>query len=399
VTSVGEKFEEALKNKGKTPEQLVSDKAAADKAAADKAAAEKAAEKNKPTVVKDDSDDAIKKEIEVKTKGMDGAAKQAWADLRYAERDLRRQMKDMVPSTRLTELQKQLKDTQDALTAAKTAGPAEIQQLRDELAAAKKRDEDREQELTATKIERTEAFKKAVTQPREKIEAMAKSLAKKYEISERELLDALNDTSDAQTDRLTELTEKMNRFEVNKIDSAVGELASIREREADLRATSKDVLAKLEATRSTQTDAEKAQAKAAREAAHSKNWDALKEALPDVLTPAEGTDEAVQNWNKAQADAETFAKTADYSSYAPEIQSQLLQRAAVFPLIAGALQSAKDQLAAEKAAHEATKVELGKFLEKKPGAQAESPEDKQDPAKGEKDFVKRLSARFAAAGV
>ncbi len=403
VKSVGEKIEALLKGEtvlDKSPAKGTPKKTQSDKPAESDSQKPETA-KESSIIDKDDSDEAIKKEIETKTRGMDGAARKAWADLRYAERDLRRRMKDMVPSAKLTELQKSLAETQAALEAAKanSADPVELNKLREELAAAKKRDEERELELMATRVERSETFQKEVTRPREKIYQMAKSLAKKYELSERELIDALNDTSEAQTDRLTELTERMNRFEIAKIDAAVSDLIAINEKEAELRQKSKELLSSLEAAKTNQTAEEIAKIKAAREAAHAKNWQALKEALPEILTPVEGDDETVKNWNKAQQDAETFAKTADFNTYAPEIQSQLLQRAAVFPLMAGMLQSFKSQLESERAAHEATKIELSKFLEKRPGGASDHDDNVTTGDEGEVDFVKRVETAIRKAGL
>lgn len=345
----------------------------------------------------DDTDEGIKAEIETKTKGMDGAARQAWADLRYEQRENRRALKDMVPKTSVIDLEAQLVQVRQELATAKTASPqnvdaTELESLREQL---KQRDSD----LMVAKVEKTEAFANAVTKPLAKVDEKVQKLAKKYDLSAVELNAALTDTSDAQSDLIESAIEKMNTLDRQNFLSLVGDVNKANESATVLRSQAAEALKTLASKTATQTDQQVAEQKLAREAAHETNWKALVESMPDVLTPFEGDEPDVLVWNEGIKKADLDAKTADFGALKPEVQSQVLQRAAVFPLMAGTIQSLKEQLADSTAAHEATKIELGKFTEKKPGGESQREGGAAETTKtGPKDSVKNANDKFARAG-
>lgn len=370
--SLAEKIENALK--GKTvptaEEKAAEEKAAADKVAADKAEAEKAAKAGTKVEIKEQTDAEIEAEVAAKTKGMDGAHREAFKDKSYKVRELQRQLKAAVPKTEVDALQTKITEMQVQLDAAKTATPADPV----EVEALKKQVADYEQEFSVIKVEKTKPFQDAVTKPREAIEEQARKFAKKYELDADKIVAALKDTSDKQSDLLIDALEGMNEIDKRKMIVAADKMVEISEKETTLRANAKEALAKIGEKAAGQTEAEKAAAKQARETAHVSNWSALKEALPDVLKTFEGDDDATKTWNATVTGAETFSKDADFESMKPEVQSQVLQRAAVYPLIVGMMKSVEAQLAASKTAHEADLAELTKFRSKVPGGEG-TPKD------------------------
>jgi hypothetical protein len=358
-----------------------------------------------PPAPVDDSDATVAAEIAAKTKDMSAEAKSAFSKLQYEKRDLNRKLKDVEPrAAKATELETQLAANQkeiDSLRAQTAVDPEEVTRLKAELADAKSRDTEREQLLAAVKVESTDAFKNAITVPTQKIENQVKTLAKKYELSEAELMSALRDTTDQQSDKLLTASEKMNEIEKARFYQAAVDLQKFGEDAEVMRAQAKDALALISAKSTESATAKKQVDKTVFDAAHNTNWTKLKTLLPDILTPATSTDEVSVAWNKAQVDAEAFAKSTDFEALPIETRSEVLQRAAVFPLLAGALKSYEDQLAAEKAAHEVDLQKLEGFLKASPAPAPRSPAEPNAPTPADKetDFVKRVNARFAEAGL
>lgn len=351
--------------------------------------------KAEPAKEHDDSDDAIKAEIEVKTKDMTGAQKQAFADLRYEQRDMRRELKDLSPK-----VAKAAALELEIAALKKTPGSSvEVEELKAKLEKATARDAEREQELMAAKVERTDAYQNAVTKPMASIKSLVARLAKKYEgVSEQALTNALHDTSDKQSDLLIAAVDGMNDIEKQQVYQAALKVTDINEKAEVLHSQATEAMAKIDAKKTGETEAQKQAATKARNDAHAGNWKALQEAIPSILTPMEGDAADVVVWNEAQTNAEVFARDTDFAAQEPKVQSELMQRAAVYPLLIGAVESFETQLKEEKAAHVADLAELNKFRAKVPGAASDRSVEVEDPARGKKGFVERVSERFAAAG-
>lgn len=351
----------------------------------------------------DDSDDALKAEIETKTKQMDAAGRKAFADLRYELRELKRTQKDMVSASEIANYKTQLADLTTKLeqaSATKQADPAEVQSLKDRIAEMEQRDSAREEELTAVKVERTDAFQKAVTQPRAEIVAKLEKLAKKYERPVGEFLAALNDTSDSQSDLLIEAASGMNKIEEMEFFGMVTKMRDIAAKEETFRGQAKEALAKITAASTQQTEAQRTQQRQALDAAHTAVWSKLSDALPDVLKPLVGDDAETLAWNTAQTDALSFARSVDLAALTPDVASELIQRGSVHHLVVGAMQAYKAQLAEAETARDNALTELAKFQKSKPGAQGTPRDTTTAPATrgGKADFVKSVDEKLRAAG-
>jgi hypothetical protein len=358
-----------------------------------------------PLTPVDDSDAAIAAEIAAKTKDMPAEAKAAFSKLRYEMRDMGRKLKEVEPrASKSAALEAQIAENQkvlDELREKTAIDPVEVAKLKTDLADAKTRDAEREQLMAAIKVESTDAFKNAVIVPTEKIQTQVKMLAKKYELSEATLMAALSDTTDQQSDKLLAASEPMNDIEKSRFYQAAVDLQKIGEDAEVMRSQAKDALAIITAKTVEDTAAKQQVDKTIFEAAHNTNWSKLKTLLPEILTPATGTDEASATWNTAQKDAEVFAKSTDFGALSVETRSEVMQRAAVFPLLAGALQSFEKQLADMKTAHEADLVKLEGFLKTQPAPAPRTPLEPNapTPADKDKDFVSRVNKRFAEAGL
>jgi hypothetical protein len=400
VESIGERIEQAkadeaaAKAAGKTIEQYRADKAAAEQAKAEpetKPAAEK------PKTGDDLSDEAFKAQVESETKGMDPSKSKSWAELRYEQRALKRAQKDMVPKAEVAKYEAQLNELKQQIEAAKAntpADPTEVTELKAKLA-------EYEADLMVAKVERTDAYKNGVTAVRENVQKTVDKLAAKYEVKPSELMAALHATASEESDAaLVEIVEKMNRFDAGKVDNLLQEIAKANSTETVLRANAKEALAKIEAKQNGQTQEQVAAAKAAREAAHKKNWQAVAEGeLKSVLAPVENAPE----WTQAQQQAQEFASTVDFNALSPEDSAVAAQRLAVYPLVMGTLQLREQQLSETNTKLEEALQRLAKFEENKArGGSLVEGGPSTDPAKGKTDFVERINARIAeatAAGV
>jgi hypothetical protein len=416
VDAIGRKIEAIKRGEDPsvTPEQIAAkaaERAEAQRVLEAEAAAEAAAKKPTPTPEptptptptdtnlptppgpKDDSDAAIQAEVEVKMKGQPGEVKAAFAEARYAERALRRELNKAKPQLeKVTQLETELAEAKKNLESA-TNSP-EVQTLKERAEQLTKDVAERDARLAAYDVTTTPDFQREVTDRRSSVNSTLTALATKHEISPAELIAAVNDTSDAQSDKLATLTEGMNRFEIAKVDNAIGEILKANQNETTLKANAQEALKKIRERDAAVTQTNTQSKVAERKAAHTENWKTLATVIPEVLTPVEGTDEVSTNWNKAQVEAKLFAEITDFDSMDAVAQNDVIQRAAVFPLLAGALKSMQKQLDARVAAHEADLVELGKFRAAVPGPanprEPGSPAAKNEPT----DWAERVSKKL-----
>lgn len=391
VDRINKRFSEAVvdetaaKAEGKTIEQYRADK---DAAAAKTVVADtvvKPAVTPDPTKTETDLSDAdFKAHVESETKGMDPTKSQSWAQLRYSERALKRAQADMVPKAEIEALKVQL----EAAKTVVAADPAELTALKTKLA-------EYESELNVVKVEKTDAFKNGVTAVRENIQTAVAKMAKKYDLKPNELMAALNDTSDDQSDLVEKAISEMNTLDKSKFLGFISETSKANATEATLRGNAKEALDKINANATGKTQEQTVQAKAAREAATKKTWETVEAGeLKDIMKPIENAPE----WTKAQQDAKSFASTLDFNALAPEDQSVVAQRAAVYPLVMGVNQQLTTQLADLNAKYEVVLTRLAAFDENKGrGGSLTEKVGEGEAASKETDTVKRIGDRIEAA--
>jgi hypothetical protein len=369
-------------------------------AAAKKAEENKPAGENKPAPAAEDklTDDEFKAQVESETNGMDPNKSEAWAKLRYENRAMKRGQTDVVPKAEVTKFETEIATLKQQLEAAKQSPAADPT----EVTALKTRVQEMEAVLAVKAVEETKEFKNGVTSVREGISKTVEKLAAKYEQKAGDMIAALNDTSDNQSDLIEGVLEKMNTLDKTKFMRLLDDVTKANETETTLRANAKEALAKIEQKTTGQTAEQQQAAKAARDAANTKAWQTVKEGeLKSILTPVEGDSPEVVAWNQSVAAAETWANEIDLSSVAAEDAATIAQRAGAYPLVMGTLQLRETQLAETEAKLNDALGKLNKFQNNEgkggsnngdnPGDRGTKTDDK------ETDFVKRFNNRVAEA--
>lgn len=340
----------------------------------------------------DDSDDALKRELETSTQGLDPKAKAGFTKLRYENRDLSRKLKESEAAiAEAAELKKQLAELQaQAGKTAPAASSEELTKLKADLEAANARLNEKEQELLVGRLEATDEFKLAVTAPLNGVKSAVTKLAAKYKdkgLNEKALLEAVLDTgNENQGDTLAEMGAVMNQFDMSVLVRQVEAVRDIQGKEATLRANSAAALERINSRTQQETVAQREARVAAFKDAAGKSWDEMAKVAP-VISPAEGEDEVTKNWNGALAQARQFAEQTDFTTLDAPTQAGVLHRAAVHGLLVGTVNALQQELAT---AYD----KLSKYEASKPGAETTTSTTKVDPHKG-KDWADRVSARIA----
>ncbi len=353
-----------------------------------------------------DADPEVEKEIEETTKNWAPGEKKAFTKKTYELRSLKRTVSEL--EAKIAErdakgkdtvaLEAKLAEAESKLTIATDTKPFE-----EKVTAAEQRAKDAEtaraaleQELQVAAVERSQEFKNAVTKPKAAIEDSVRALAKKHEINERTLLNALAGTDEEQAAAV----EGLSGPEQTKFFSMALRTAELDAKAEVLRVNAAEANVKIQARRESETKAQFETRKAEFAAAHKQNWSELVEALP-FLNPAVGTDEVSTTWNSAITSAQTKSAATDFATLPPAEQSQLLQRGYALPLVVGALKSEQTGHEATKAALATAEAELTKFRANKPGAETDVKDDqpaKPDPTTAKMGMPERIAARIAALG-
>lgn len=123
-------------------------------------------------------------------------AKASWIENRRENAALKQQLEER--ARQLEELGK--KQNQEI------HNPAELETLKAELETERKKATDYLEKLRMAKVEEDPEFIRDVTMPRQEIEERASAIAKKYELPEKQVLNALRESDDTRNDILEELT-------------------------------------------------------------------------------------------------------------------------------------------------------------------------------------------------
>lgn len=369
--------------------------------------AKPAAEPDKKDETIPSGDKELDAEIETVAKDLSPAQRSAFKHKTYALRDSTRKLKEVlgIPKdegvslddlhSRLqakiadgeqkgkntAALEAKLADLESKMAAAPTVDPKQIEDLKAQSEAANKRAQELEQELQVAAVERSPEFQSAITKPKQTIEEAVKALAKKHELPERQLLNALYAGEDEQVTAIENLSdaEKVRFFNYSLKISELDERAGI------LRQNAAEANQKIALKREEETKAQAETRKAAFAQAHTQNWKSLQDALP-ILQPFEGDDEITKNWNSNIDSAEKFSRTTDFATLEPTRQSEILQRSSVFPMLVGAIQSKDTAITERDAKITELETELQKFRDNKPS---------NDPTLREDGVIEKPKGRLA----
>jgi len=275
---------------------------------------------------KETENEESKPETEEAPTNLTEKAKVKWGELR-------------AEAAKAKEYQKEVETLKAELEKAKVApvDTAEVERLRQINA-------EYESELAASRVEATQEYKSNVVEPMVNVVGYLNSLASKYELNSKEMLNAFAETDPSrQSDLIADIAASMNERDRLKFYASADDYTEIIRRR-DIYLNSSKVRMSLivqsrEAEIAKQTaEAEKTstEAKEAYEKATTKVFEDLKKSVP-VLSDEE-----------VAADVQRLAK-GDYSNANPELKAYLAHSGALLPHILKALKAAKSELEAANA--------------------------------------------------
>ena len=252
-------------------------------------------------------------------KGLTEKASVKWGELRNENRTYKKEIET-------------LKAEVEKLKATPTVDNSEVEKL-------KQINSEYEKELAVARVEATQEYKSNVVEPMVNVVGFLNTLATKYELSSKDMLNAFSETDPTkQSDLIADIAASMNERDRLKFYSSADDYSEIIKLRDSYQSSSQERMAKLESEKQAeitrqQQESEKlvTEARAAYEKATTKVFEDLKKQVP-VLSDAE-----------VAADVQRLAK-GDYSNANPELKSYLAHSGAILPHILKALQSAKADL-------------------------------------------------------
>ena len=202
--------------------------------------------------------------------------------------------------------------------------PTEVEKLRQVV-------EEQDRELTLARVEATKEFKEAVAAPMQQIRELAGQLAKKYELKESEVMEALSEKDPSlRTDKISDLTSGMNdadKWTLYEAQRRYAKVENVREKVVN---NAKMALERVEKSREEQQKLSFEQRKKEYDDHLMKVWSDAQNAIP-LLKPVEGDDD----WNNQLAAAKAFAEQLESADMTPDVKARIAVRSAVAPLIYG----------------------------------------------------------------
>jgi hypothetical protein len=267
----------------------------------------------------DAKEEPSEKETEETPKGLTDKAAVKWGELRNENRAYKKEIET-------------LKSELEKARSTPAVDTSEVERL-------KQINAEYENELAVARVEATTEYKSNVVEPMVNVVGFLNTLAERYEVPSRALLEAMAESDSAkQSDLLTDLGASMNERDRLRLYSAADDYNEIIRRRDYYQSTSRERMTQIEQQRQAeisqqQAESEKtvAEAKAAYEKASSKVFEDLKKQIP-VLSDEE-----------IATDVQRLAK-GDYTNADPELKSYLAHSGAILPHLLKALQSAKTDL-------------------------------------------------------
>lgn len=319
-----------------------------------------------------DSDEGIESAVAKETAGMGAKERASWSKLRYELRDARRALKE-------TETLKADLETARKATNPNAALEAKVKELTEALSQA-------DVKVARADITQTSKWQSEVAQPSALISASVSRLAKKYNVSEGSLREALSYVGDDRGDKLGEAAANFNGFDANEFYQAAALNDRVTASANSLReSAAAELKAITEADEAAKT-AESAAAKAEWNSALPKAWEKVAADSP-ALKEVEGADD----WNAAVAGAQKFAENVSYDDLGVFEQAQVMHRAAAFPLQASVIKAQETELANLRTA-------LARYKKATPAAGVTPPGGKA-AVSPELGFTEAIDAEFANAGL
>lgn len=344
-----------------------------------------AAEAAKPAAEPDEA--ALAQEIAATTEKMSKEQREAFTKKTYELRDYKRRVKEAEAVTaKVQELEAQLKAAQEAATKTPTT-PPDYDSLKTEVSTLKQKFEDADKELAATRLEKSDLYKREIGQPLDALTAEISALAKRYNIKEAELVAAVTSSDDSRVKVVSEVASEMAEYDRMKLFRNMDAYDALKSKRDGLMANAQASLTQMTAAQQAAVEAAAAKARADYAAAVTPAWDSVANSVG--LQPVEGN----TAWNTALADAQAFPSKYTFEAFDTQSQASIMARASVHPLLVGTLKSVQAELAAAKE----TVARLRGATPAAGGGAAPAAAPTAVPS--ELGFEQAIAARMAAAGL
>lgn len=282
-------------------------------------------------------------------------AKAKWGELktelkqeRHAVRELRREL--------------------EALKSKDLFDPTEVESL-------KKQVEEATKELAVHRIEVTKEYKEAITTPLDAIGDAAAVVARRYEINEDKLLDALAERDEAKQNKMLEdLVSGMNSRDQGKVYQMADDTLMILKKAEAMKANAHEALQELEVRQKGAAEKEAAERKRVMTSEVERVWSVLEDKLPFLpLADGESKSEILDALKQ-----DTLA-TPDISTATPGVQAYSVAAGVALPRLI-------KQLRAVIAERDTYKARVAEINESSPARARQEP-TQPAPAKREGGFL------------
>lgn len=281
-----------------------------------------------PKTVPDEEDNKAEADIKRETANMSAAHKAAFTKLRYEARDLKRQLKAAAEKS----------ESKPAETADSNV---ELEQLRSEYNSVRQRLDLFEKESFAARVESSEKFRSQVEEPRNAVAASVAELSKKY--SDIDADSVVLAVRSGDSERVSRITADMSEFDRFQFYGLVNQYQQILSTETALRTNAQQILEDQSRESRERQEAAEKKLTVAWDSARPNSWAKIEEEFP-VLAPVDGDDD----WNSKLETVKSFAKKGRFEALTVQEQVDVLNRAAVFPVLSAELENALGELKAAK---------------------------------------------------
>jgi hypothetical protein len=211
--------------------------------------------------------------------------------------------------TELKEYKAKLAEAQKAIEEAQTtpANAEEVESLRTKLEAY-------EQEIAVTRVEATDEYKRAVLEPTQAILDAASTLAERYKVDARKLVNALREESVAEgSDALTELAGDFSERDRVRLYRMADDLSDVSRRREYLRENASKAYAEMQERQATEEKQAQERYKQVSQAAAQKTWSDIFQDKPFISSLEKNVLAEVQ---KSASEADLFETPAEERAFA-----------------------------------------------------------------------------------
>lgn len=242
--------------------------------------------------------------------------------------------------------------------------PPELESLKKELEATKARLAENEGEIYISRVESSAPYKQKITAPLAEISTSMQEVAKRYDIPESGLMEAIREPDRAKrAEKISEAIVDFNELDRDDVKQAAREYHRLNKEAEEMRKDAGTKLSEIE--RQTKEDGEKQSAQTAqsyRRAAQSE-WSKLQETIPTIRRTKEDS-----GWNKYLDSIGNEIEAFDVNDVPVEEVAKMLSASKVLPELVKSVDHLQTQLKTEREAKAALEKKLAAYIKSAPGA-------------------------------